>query len=177
MANTYPAFAFPLKPDALPKRLDSISQVVDLLNNESIQNKILSGSSRKGWLAWIVKRISEKYDLTNLDFMYSEPWLSEEGYYATILNGEKIGSVIETITSLLALFEIKPHELIGLDNKEWSEDSILKMLHESEPSLHPKVDDGDGLNYLFAYLKSFLAICEKAAQEGDNIVYAQFDGG
>jgi hypothetical protein len=175
VSNTYPAFAFQLGLERLPVSLDSYEQVVDLLNDKSIQNEILCGSSRRGWLAWMVEAISKKYELTCLDFLYCE--LPTNGYYATILNGNRIESVIAAITKLLTLFETKPAEIVALDDGGSSEEDVLRMLRAAKPSLHPKGDDGDHLGYLFAYLKSLLEICESAKQNGNVIVYAQFDGG
>jgi len=125
----------------------------------------------------MVKLLSEKCNLTNLDFLYCEPWESEGGYCAVILNNERVKSAIESITFLLARFESNPDELIELDKAGgWKRDDVLQMLREAEPSLHPQVNEGDSLDYLFAYLKSFLALCQKAQQNGEFILYVQFDG-
>ncbi|MFG6459096.1 hypothetical protein [Roseateles sp. BYS96W] len=177
MARTFPAFAFAMDSGLLPDRLETPEKIYELLEVGYKQGNMLSGGSYKGWLALVVECISKRYGISCLDFLYCEPWLCEDGCYATVLGGDRLNSVVETIRELFDRFETHPSELIAIADQGRSEYDILECLHNSTASLNPKVDDGDDFNYLFAYLKSLLALCETAIREGKLVVYAQFDGG
>jgi hypothetical protein len=176
MANTYPSMAAQVSPEAIPERLLTVDQTLELLNLGCKKGKPLMGASRHGWLAWAVQRIADRYKVKDLGFLCCKPWEPPEKCCAFLLKKEAINRVIEELSLVLDRAATEPEIFAEMLETGCDAEDLLSDLHSASASLDPQGDDGAAANYLFAYLKSLKWFCESAREASCAVVYVQWDG-
>lgn len=125
------------------------------------------GFSRRNWSKYAIEKISEAYQLENLQYFSQE---------AATLDLEKIQLAASDIESLLTSIAENPQKLIEVTECElYTEEEILQVVSSPDVVLNPYslTDDGNNTLYLIDYLKANLHILKLALREKKGVVFAQ----
>ena len=176
MSSTYPSLTYPIKPENLPDDKDPRALVDIIEATES--HGVLEGGSRLGWFGGVMQEISTILNIPSLTFLKPGPWDRDNGImFATVLDSKQVSQAIQAIEDIFQWVRTQPEKLLEIDDQGYSPEDIPSFLDEATVSLSPGVDDADSFNYLFDYLKSLQHLLKGAEQNGEFVIYVQFDGG
>lgn len=159
----------------------------------------LRGVTRSGWCQWAIDNLIAPCGAPGLAFLTlrEADWRVdfEQGYrLVSCLDASKIAIAVEDIQRVVAWAELNPLILAGLlpgyetppdyseEERRKFEPAMEKMMLDAvrdeliSVSPHwdvPGADDGTGPEYLFAFLRTMLAIMQVAAERREIIVHIQ----
>ena len=185
MSMSYSSLSYIVDLSSLPSKFES----TDLFENYIGQfSDGLYGSTRNGWMHWVLDEVVKAYKIGSIDFLgldrgdfkldkIDEEYCSDGpfGYYfVSVLSGERLSGVVDGITCLVDN-SISDTSKIGEIMKDYDDiPGIVEAARDSEILESPYFshgDEGEGARYFFAYLRAFKNVCETALSQGAAVVY------
>ena len=180
---------------------ESIEQQREIRHPQHIGKASLTlyGVTRSGWCQWAIENLIAPCGAPGLAFLTlrAADWRVdfEWGYYlVSCLDAPKIAIAVEDIQRVFAWAELNPLILAGLlpgyeippdyseeERKKFEPDIeklMLDAVRDEGISVRPHrdvpgADDGTGPEYLFAFLRTMLAIMQVAVERREIIVHIQ----
>jgi hypothetical protein len=163
-------------PELVPDILQSTEQAIDLIDPGYKRERYLLGGSEGGWLLGAVNRLSDAFSIEGLEFFrYETASIRDGDCRAFLFKSLEIERTCAAVGTMLACAASQP-EVAGRVIDSYDAADVLDALRRAEPSVHPKARDGGyGVDYLFAYLRSFEHLCRAALADGWSLVHVQWN--
>ena len=190
MSHSYRTSTYAADAGQVPARLDSPDQLLAPSNaafsaQEASPGKLVyvSGDTRSGWAMYTVKALIEAVDLPSLGFLSDQgqyKFENEHGFTCvSVLEGAGLSRAVADLKKLLELVRETPMLAVDADTEgSLGVDDVAKALARDYVSSNPAYDyknvvgdEGQGADYLFAWLRSILRVAEDALSEGRTVVH------
>jgi hypothetical protein len=165
-------------PELVPDVLQSTEQAIELIDPGYKRERYLSGHSEGAWLLGAVNRLSDAFSIEGLEFFrYETASIGDYPCRAFLFKPLEIERTCAAFGTLLACVASQPEVAARVieAGSSYEAADILDALRRAEPSVDPKADGGYGIDYLFAYLRSFEHLCRTALADGWGLVHVQWN--
>lgn len=163
-------------PELVPDALQSTEQAIDLIDPGYQRGRYLFGSSAGAWLLWAVNTLSDAFSIEGLDFFRRETAsIGDDDCRAFLFKSPDLERTCAAVGALLACAAAQPEVVARVIESSCDAADILDALRRAEPSVSPKADDGYGVDYLLAYLRSFERLCRTTLADGWSLVHVQWN--
>jgi hypothetical protein len=174
MSTRMPMVCVPVDPADVPSgALEPGFQFVDRLVKG---DDMLYAESRNHFLAWAADKMAANYGLQSLSFVCGAPWEQPGRELGVLFTAAQIDRVVADIDQLFALIADDPQRFLDIDSHMGCcATHLLAYVEGATASLKPMIDDGDTMDSVFNFLRSFQALCRRARDAGHHVLYVQFD--
>jgi len=160
-------------PESVPDALETSDQAVGLINSGYLRGELLKGMSPNEWVTWAVEKLAAAFSIRGLEFFRQAPKEGED-CTAFLFKPAEMDRIDSAISTMLARAECQADLFAKTLDWGYDADDVLQALRRAEASLEPDGDDGEGVNFLFAYLKSFQWFCRANLAKGWALVHVQW---
>jgi hypothetical protein len=188
MSITYDSATYIIRDSLVPEKFTTCADLDAFLKGHPCR---LWGTTRMGWMHWVLQDIlighglkalafmglksgDQKFDRIDADMYPDEPDQPYADAYVTLVSGARLAQVIHDIDSLIDLARNQDTVTIkNLLDHDAPEDIVAAA---NDVTVHdgPRIevgDEGQGSAYFFAFLRTFKQRCAMALQEHCTVVY------